>query len=63
VGAMIHRLYLDELPQLLNILRGEMSFVGPRPERRRYTQGGNAASRSESPRHVTLAFRRRRSVL
>jgi lipopolysaccharide/colanic/teichoic acid biosynthesis glycosyltransferase len=31
VGAVIHRLYLDELPQLLNILRGEMSFAGPRP--------------------------------
>lgn len=30
VGAVIHRLYLDELPQLLNILRGEMSFVGLR---------------------------------
>ena len=33
VGAVIHRLCIDELPQLLNILRGEMSFVGPRPER------------------------------
>jgi lipopolysaccharide/colanic/teichoic acid biosynthesis glycosyltransferase len=33
VGAVIHRLSIDELPQLLNILRGEMSFVGPRPER------------------------------
>ena len=27
LGAVIHRLYLDELPQLLNILRGEMSLV------------------------------------
>jgi lipopolysaccharide/colanic/teichoic acid biosynthesis glycosyltransferase len=31
VGAVIHRLHIDELPQLLNILRGEISFVGPRP--------------------------------
>ncbi len=31
VGAVIHRLCIDELPQLLNVLRGEMSFVGPRP--------------------------------
>jgi len=33
VGRFIRRLRIDELPQLLNILRGEMSFIGPRPER------------------------------
>lgn len=33
VGRMIRATRLDELPQLFNILKGEMSFVGPRPER------------------------------
>lgn len=32
VGKIIRNIHFDELPQLLNILKGEMSFVGPRPE-------------------------------
>lgn len=34
IGRVIRRLHFDELPQLFNILKGDMAFVGPRPERK-----------------------------
>jgi len=38
VGRIIRKLRLDELPQVYNIIRGEMSLVGPRPERRHFVE-------------------------
>lgn len=45
VGYIIRRFKLDELPQLLNVFVGDMSFVGPRPEVRKYVDMYNEAQR------------------
>lgn len=43
VGYVLRRYKLDELPQLLNVLKGDMSLVGPRPEVRKYVNLYNKA--------------------
>ncbi len=38
VGSLIRPMRIDELPQLINVLRGEMSMIGPRPERPHFVE-------------------------
>jgi exopolysaccharide biosynthesis polyprenyl glycosylphosphotransferase len=52
VGAFMRRWNLDELPQFWNILRGEMSLVGPRPERPFHVEQLADAIPHYLPRHV-----------
>jgi sugar transferase (PEP-CTERM system associated) len=50
VGSIMRRFRIDELPQILNIIRGDMSVVGPRPERPEFV--------SELSQHIPLYFYR-----
>ncbi|MGA1677002.1 MAG: TIGR03013 family XrtA/PEP-CTERM system glycosyltransferase [Pseudomonadales bacterium] len=52
VGAIIRTTRLDEFPQLFNVLRGEMSFVGPRPERTVFVRQFEAQIPLYSARHL-----------
>jgi exopolysaccharide biosynthesis polyprenyl glycosylphosphotransferase len=52
IGAFIRKFRIDELPQLFNVLRGEMSFIGPRPERPFFVEQLSASIPFYKERHA-----------
>jgi lipopolysaccharide/colanic/teichoic acid biosynthesis glycosyltransferase len=52
VGRVIRKMRIDEIPQLWNVLKGEMSIIGPRPEQIKFVEKFNRTIPNYSKRHV-----------
>src|SRR5690606_6806086 len=52
VGQVIRKLRIDEIPQFINVLKGEMSLIGPRPEQRVFVEHFDREIPFYSYRHV-----------